>query len=387
MIYILTFLVSSAFVWIGTRECTKRKMEDGMWKTVRLKKIPVLIGLLLPALLASMRAVSVGSDVSFYVVPLFNKAINSNSFSDYVAILGGDINDVGYCLLNYILSRFTTEIGWLFFATELIIVFFTFAGCWQLRGKAYPWLSMLFFYFLFYNITLSTVRQSCALAISFFALSYLFEKQFSKDAIIKSIICVMVACTFHRTAVFEFAIILIAYLSLKNKFSVAKFTVAACVGCLVARLFATRFLAIVSGLIGLVTSKYTNEFFLSTNTTGASGYRSITVLAAVVTILQFAYMKREKKDYWKGINKALFSLNMLYIFAMLFLSSFAFIPRLMYYVQFLWCVSFAQGTKLVKEDRLNICIATILLLAIAFSFWTFFFVIGNVHGTYPYTFR
>ncbi len=28
-----------------------------------------------------------------------------------------------------------------------------------------------------------------------------FEKQFSKDAIIKSIICVMVACTFHRTAV------------------------------------------------------------------------------------------------------------------------------------------------------------------------------------------
>ena len=75
MIYILTFLVSSAFVWIGTRECTKRKMEDGMWETVRLKKIPVLIGLLLPALLASMRAVSVGSDVSFYVVPLFNKAI------------------------------------------------------------------------------------------------------------------------------------------------------------------------------------------------------------------------------------------------------------------------------------------------------------------------
>lgn len=61
--------------------------------------------------------------------------------------------------------------------------------------------------------------------------------------------------------------------------------------------------------------------------------------------------------------------------------------RYMYYVQFLWCVSFAQGTKLVKEDRLNICIATILLLAIAFSFWTFFFVIGNVHGTYPYTFR
>ena len=42
-------------------------------------------------------------------------------------------------------------------------------------------------------------------------------------AIIKSIICVMVACAFHRTAVFEFAIILIAYLALKNKLSVVHF--------------------------------------------------------------------------------------------------------------------------------------------------------------------
>ena len=387
MIYILTFLVSSAFIWIGTRECTKRKMEDGMWKMVRLKKIPVLIGLLLPALLASMRAVSVGSDVSFYVVPFFNKAINSKSFNDYITILGGDINDVGYCLLNYIISQFTTEIGWLFCVTELIIIFFTFAGCWQLRGKAYPWLSMLFFYFLFYNITLSTVRQSCALAISFFALSYLLKKQFSKDAIIKSIICVMVACTFHRTAIFEFAIILIAYLAFKNKFSVAKFIIATWGGCLIARFFAIKFLSIVGGLIGLVTSKYTNEFFLSTNTTGASGYRSLIMLSVVVTILQFAYMKRDKGDYWKGFNKVLFDLNMLYVFVMLFLSCFAFIPRLMYYIQFLWCISFAQGTKLVKEDLLNTCIATILLLAIAFSFWIFFFVIGNVHGTYPYAFR
>lgn len=115
MIYILTFLVSSTFIWIGTRECTKRKMEDGMWETVRLKKIPVLIGLLLPALLASMRAVSVGSDVSFYVVPLFNKAINSNSFSYYVAILGGDINDIGYCLLNYIMyiNILLKQIDWM----------------------------------------------------------------------------------------------------------------------------------------------------------------------------------------------------------------------------------------------------------------------------------
>lgn len=387
MIYILTFLVSSFFIWIGTRKYTKQKMEDGIYETVRLKKVPVLIGLLLPALTASMRAVSVGSDVSFYVIPYFYKAINSNSFSNYIAILGGYKNDIGYCLLNYIISQLTTEIGWLFFTTELIIVFFTFAGVWQLRKRASPWLSMLFFYFLFYNITLSTVRQSCALAISFFAFSFLLKNQFRKSALIKSTIWVIVACTFHRTAIFEFVIFLIAYLSVKNKFSIAKFTIVAIIVSLLANFFATRFLAIVSEIISTVTSKYTNEFFLNTNSTGASGYKSIIIISFIVIILQLFYIKREKIDYLKRINKVILCLCILYIFAMLFLSKIAFIPRLMYYVQFLWCISFAQGTKLVKKDKLNTYIATFLLLAIAFFFWIFFFVIANVHETYPYKIR
>ena len=387
MIYIITFLTSSVFIWIGTRECTKRKMGDGTWEKVRLKKIPTFIGLLLPALLASMRATSVGSDVSFYVVPMFNKAMRSNTFSGYIDILGGNINDIGYCSLNYIISNFTPEIGWLFFITELIIIFFTFAGCWQLRGKAYSWLSMLFFYFLFYNITLSTVRQSCALSISFFAFSYLLRKHFDKGSIIKSTICIMLACTFHRTVIFEFAIVLIAHLAFKNKFSVAKFTVAVCIGCLTVRFFATSFLAIVGSLIGLITTKYTNKFFLRVNTTGASGYSSVIVLSVIVAILQLAYMKKEKKDSWKGVNRTLFVLNILYVFAMMFLSNFAFIPRLMYYIQFSWCLSFSQGTKIVKRDQSNATIATVVLLAVAFAFWNFFFIIGNVHGTYPYVFR
>ena len=72
---------------------------------------------------------------------------------------------------------------------------------------------------------------------------------------------------------------------------------------------------------------------------------------------------------------------------MVFLSGFAFIPRLMYYIQFSWCLSFAQGMKLVKNDRPNSIIATVALLVVVFVFWKFFFILGNVHGTYPYMFR
>lgn len=387
MIYIITFLASSFFLWIGTRKCTKQKMEDGKWEIVKLKKIPVAIGILLPVLLATLRATSVGSDVSFYVIPFFNRAIASNTFSGYIENLGGNTSDFGYSLLNFIISRFTKEIGWLFFATELITVSFTFAGCWQLRGKACPWLSMLFFYFLFYNITLSTVRQSCALAITFFAFSYLLKNQFRKDSVIKATLFIICACFFHRTAVFELALVLGAYLIYKNKLNIKKFVLASGAGCLAAKLFATRFLSIVGSLIGLITSKYISDFFLNTSRTGASGYTAVILLSCIVAVLQYAYTKKEKKDYWKGINKALFGFNMLYMFAMFFLSNFAFIPRLMYYIQFSWCISFAQGERLVKGDRLNRTIATSLLLAVVVAFWSFFFIFGNVHETYPYVFR
>ena len=225
------------------------------------------------------------------------------------------------------------------------------------------------------------------MSISFFAFTYLLRKKFSRDAIIKFTICIIMACMFHRTAIFEFAIALIAYLIFENKFSVAKFTVVAGIGCLFARLFATRFLLIVGNLIGLITAKYTDDFFLSINAKGASGYKSVIMLSVVVSMLQFAYMKNEKKDYWKGVNRVLFSLNMLFVFAMVFLSGFAFIPRLMYYIQFSWCLSFAQGMKLVKNDRPNSIIATVALLVVVFVFWKFFFILGNVHGTYPYMFR
>lgn len=387
MIYIITFLISVAFIWIGTKKCTRQRMTDGTWETVRLKKIPVIIGLLVPVLLASMRATSVGADVTFYVVPFFDRALSSNTFSGYMELLGGYTNDIGYCLLNYIISKFTQEIGWLFFFSELIIIFATFAGCWQLRGKAYPWLSMLFFYFLFYNITLSTVRQSCALAISFYAFAYLLRMQFRKDSIIKSMMYIMVASTFHTTAIFELGIIFFSYCIFKNKITVIKFTLIAFIGCLFAKLFASRFLSIAGNLIGLITSKYTDEFFLNTSAAGASGYISIIMMSVIVVILQLLYIKNERHEYSKKIDRIFLGLNLLYVFAMIFLSNFAFIPRIMYYIQFSWCVSFAQCVKIVKNNRFNSTAVIIILFLVTFIFWEFFFILGNVHETYPYIVR
>ena len=85
MIYIMCFLLSAFFIWIGTGKCTLTRMKIGIWEYVSLIKISTLVGVLILVILASLRDTSVGSDVEYYVVPYFKEAVNSSKFFNYLS--------------------------------------------------------------------------------------------------------------------------------------------------------------------------------------------------------------------------------------------------------------------------------------------------------------
>lgn len=87
MIYILCFFFSTFFIWLGTRRCSNLCMENGKWEKIKFKKVPVIIGLLFPVLLATFRDTTVGSDVEYYVVPYFKNACSMNDFGITLHIL------------------------------------------------------------------------------------------------------------------------------------------------------------------------------------------------------------------------------------------------------------------------------------------------------------
>lgn len=385
MIYIVCFSASAFFLWLGTKGCTTQRMKSNEWTEVKLKKIPTIIGILIPVLLASFRDTCIGSDVEFYVVPYFRQAVRSSDFVRYAAMIGGRNTDMGYNLLNFIISRFTDNIGWLFFFTELLTISFVFAGCWMLRAKAQPWLSMLFYYFIFYNMTLSTVRQCCACAISFFAIANILHYEFQKNKVIESLFFWGVAMTFHRTSVFAIILVLIFWIICRLRINPVVFGVLSVVACIILRFGAEYFSQIVLKLTMIVNMKYSTGLYRSS--VGANGYTSVIMVAVLVCAIQFIVLKNEVSGYWKNINKAFLALNMLYIGGMLFLSTFTFMPRMLYYIQMLWNISLSQSWRIVKNTWENRTIMIALTLFILITYWVYFYIIGGVHETYPYILR
>ena len=158
MIYIITFI--SSCVFLGLSEKSRSRY---------IKKLLVFIAILLPCILAGMRADTIGTDVKVYVEPLYNAAKQSTSFSSYM-------NQRWYVI-------------WIYFGLKRM-------------DKKYPiWLGMLVFYLMFYNTSLNMMRQWIAMAILFWGLSYLLTNKKKKYFIV-----VIVACLFHTSALMGFAI-------------------------------------------------------------------------------------------------------------------------------------------------------------------------------------
>lgn len=383
MIYYICFWVSTFFIWIGTRKCNRICMERGTWEEVKLRKIPVFVGILFPVLVAAFRATTIGVDVELYVVPYFERAYVANNFQSYLISIGNG-RDIGYYLLNFIISRFTDDVRVLFFFIELIILCFVFAGCWNLRGRSFPWLSMLFYYFIFYNMTLSTVRQSIACAISFFAISISIRYSAKKGKMLITLLTLLIAMAFHTTAIVVFLILFVYHLIGNMKVSAFKFSLISIFGCVVIRLFLNQFLDIVGVIALVVNDKYTKEFFLNSNNVGAGGYKSIILLAVIVLTVQILLLRREKNEYWIRINGTLAALNVIYIAGMLLLTKLMFIPRMLYYIQMFWNVSLAQTEKAFPVKKQYKKIIVVMIILIVNIYWLFFYIIGRVHGTYPY---
>lgn len=207
-IYLLTFFISSFLLFVSD------------FLSVRyIRFLVIVIALLMPAILAGMRSLYIGTDVLNYVYPLFNTAINSNSFFDYLskpAINGGILQtvssyEIGYTLLTYIIAKATHSFQFLQFIIELFIMLFIYLGINKLRSKPSVWLCMLTYYLLFFNNSLNMVRQWMAMSILLFGFSYIEEKDFWKYTLV-----VLIAFFFHSTALLGFLFYFIYWLLNKN---------------------------------------------------------------------------------------------------------------------------------------------------------------------------
>lgn len=182
------------------------------------------VALLIPCLVAGLRAQNIGTDVMVYVKPLTNAALSARNFAEYQdgywfaqwRNLYVQDYEIGFSALVYVVAKLTHSLGAVLFMIEALMVVPVYVALARDRKNIPVWLGMLVFYLMFYNTTLNMMRQWIAMAFLLLAFRMLLEKKWW----LMGLFCV-VGTLFHNTAVLAvpvFGLFWVLWLCRKSRF-------------------------------------------------------------------------------------------------------------------------------------------------------------------------
>lgn len=371
MIYLIVFLLSILLFFYGAR-LTDR------WR----KYFCYTSGLLVPCLLAALRAENIGTDVLVYMKPLFLLTDSYSGFWDYYkGIHAGWGTEWAYAFLTYAVKRLTGSLPAFHLITQLLIsgmVFFSL----RIYGKEEKlWMGMSAYYLLFYNQTFNIVRQSMACSCILYAIVLLKGKKY-----IQSFLFFILATGFHNTAYFVLAFY---GLYLLNRFldeRAKKWMYVVVVGTgFICSVFYKEIILFLFGQFSFLPQRYLNIF--QREFSFNIPYALLAVFLINLGILCFVQEEEDKqwKSYMIGLQIGAVALIPLGSFIQV-------LSRLLLYIQYT-CILLSTEARIVAVTRKrkgwkgNIKIHTeVWLLLFFITYWWYFYVFCGSGETYPYRF-
>ena len=167
--------------------------------------ISLLAMLFSTSFVAGARDNSIGTDIYFYALKVFELSNNTPFFSEI-----DDLADPQIHILARSSRILSNTFGFFLFLIELWIVGFFCLAVHRMRDKLSITFVFMMFMLLSYNQTLNIMRQSMAMSVLLFAYSYLIENKWTKVFIYTTL-----AYFCHSTSLF-FVIIILLYLIYNN---------------------------------------------------------------------------------------------------------------------------------------------------------------------------
>lgn len=188
--YIVIFTISLFGVWLA----------DIYYDDRRLLTAFSVLALLPPILLAGFRDATVGADMQVYILYTFEQAVSTElGLFDFISNYQGVLEPL-YMLINYVAARFSDTPYLLLITIHTLVMVPLYVTAMKWRPYLSPALFMFVFYMIFFQETLSIVRQSIALSFSMLAFTLLLQRRYLSYAA-----CTLVALGFHNTAVISLA--------------------------------------------------------------------------------------------------------------------------------------------------------------------------------------
>lgn len=354
-----------------------------------------LIAILLPCILAALRANTVGTDMLIYGERLF-KTSQNHSFFDFV--IDRD-KEWLYYFLVYISSHVFKNIQFQYFFIELL----SFAPIYLtlMRDKEsnrYAWLGLWIYFFWLFPYSLNLMRQSIAISIIFWAFKFVEQK-----CLIKYIICVLLASMFHVTALIGIIIYPLYFIvtyskeNIDNRYNLSDnknvrfWKIAKKFGryipwivAIVAVVLLFQYAQLVTFLNNFDSESFGTYYEHMTHKTGLPIITNYVLIALPIFVL---YILNRK--YYENSDKQLracftFSLISIILYQAAMISSQTY--RISLYMHIFWplfIIKYISKTKPAKTRLLYIC----LVMVLSVLFWYIFFVKSGWCEIIPYVMR
>lgn len=354
--YLVTYFLSTVFFLISD-------------KTSKiLKLITTCIGIAIPCILAACRDLTVGTDVTVYLVQHTRGAL-SNDLINYLHIFSDQ--PIGYLVLIYVSANFFEDIHGCMAVIELVIMICVYktVSYYSKNKTAVP---MLIFYLSLYCYTLNIMKQMIAVSVVFLASTYLHKKDIGKY-----ILVTVIACLIHQTAIVGFTLYPI-FKIIENRKNITIKKITLYLGCIfgifVVYLLQTEILQILT----LIRPSYA---YISEHTEEAKFDRfSFIFLLLIIISYLFRNMKYHSEN---NMDENLFDFITFLSFFGYILREFTLIglgmERIAYYFQIYSIIYF---NNLNEKSKINLFeYIYILILFVSFCSTT----INGLNEVYPYS--
>lgn len=358
LIYYIVFTLSIALLVIGEKLENKNK-----YVSICIKMLAIYI----PALLAGMRSMNIGTDTKLYIEPAFNDAINAPDFFTFYKIY--DIEFL-YMLFTFIMAKIFQNVNIFMTVLYFITTFLVYKIASDNKEKAPMPITYAFFLLLYYNKSLNLVRQTIAILLIIYGLKYVRDKKH-----INCIITILIAFLIHKTSIIGLPIYLIYMIF--NKKNTKYYKIAIFSMCILFLIIYKPLLNYLINDLHLLNSRY-NYYICSNKVDISLSYMLFNLF--LMSVILFYNKKLIAHDKY---NEYLIFITLLGNVLMLLSIKFNFVIRISYYFTYVYILIIPEIVNLFNDKNKNMCIILMIIMLTAYNYIYYGFQKND--QTSPYT--
>lgn len=367
MFYYALFFFNAIFSGLSDYLKKKKLFFLGIWVSI-FSVLPLI-------LVSGFRDSNIGTDRLIYGDGMFKTAIISSNFAQYLGLTKSLDVDLGYQLLNFVISRFTNQL-YFFYTVVAIIIFMNFYRGIKIFKKKNDIIGpianltlLCFFFPIFQNL----IRQSLAISFLFLSISLLIENSY-----FKSFVYFFIGCLFHRTMII--CIIIYGIYIIVSKIQDNKKLLIALIGIPISFFVCVKiFPYLILNFYSV--ERYSNYISLNSDYSliNTLGIRIPIILLFIIILFKSNFNKKEKRDF-------VFFLFGIFLFELVFnlmRSMGSNFLRVGFYFQVISIIYLSYLPTLFSDKNKKILIIVIYFYLIIIFLWQT--IINHGNQVYPYS--